>query len=70
MGMSSESSHVPTIDQLRAAALVHGVEPSDADLEAVRGFLATVLPALEAVESAQEQGFPPAGLFLPDPEAS
>lgn len=65
--MPSESSQVPTVDQLRAAARVHGVEPSDADLEAVQGFLATTLPALQEIEERQRHDVPPAGLFLPDP---
>ncbi len=67
--MSSESSHVPSLAELRAAALLHGVEPADADLEAVRGFLATILPALRAIEERQGPDVAPAGLFLPQPDA-
>jgi hypothetical protein len=35
---------------LRALAERQGVEPTDEDLEAVLGFLETVLPALEELE--------------------
>jgi hypothetical protein len=35
---------------LRALAERQGVEPSDEDLEAVLGFLAGILPALEELE--------------------
>lgn len=68
MGMNAESSHVPSVEQLRAAARVHGVEPTDADLEAARSFLTTVLPELARIEERLGQGDPPAGLFLPGPE--
>jgi hypothetical protein len=67
--MSTESSHVPSVDELRTVALVHGVEPADTDLEAVQGFLATILPVLVEIEARQGTDTPPAGLFLPDPEA-
>jgi hypothetical protein len=67
--MSTESSHVPSVEQLRSAALVHGVVPTDADLEAVQGFLATILPELAEIDARQGADTPPAGLFLPDPEA-
>ena len=36
-----------TVDDLRAQARLHGIEPDDADLEGVRDFLAVFLPALE-----------------------
>jgi hypothetical protein len=39
-----------TIDQLRAVASLHGIEPDDADLEGVREFLAVFLPAVEKLE--------------------
>ncbi len=67
--MSSESSRVPSIDHLRASAAVQGIEPTDADLAAVQAFLATVLPALAEIEERQAGDVPPAGLFLPAPEA-
>ncbi len=66
--MSSESSRVPSLDQLRAAAGAQGVEPADADLEAVQGFFATLLPALARIETRNETGLAPAGLFLPERE--
>ena len=48
---------------------MQGVEPTDADLEAVLGFLATVLPALRELEERTGRDIPPAGLYLP-PEAT
>ncbi len=68
--MSTESNHVPTVAELRSAARVHGVEPSDADLVAVQGFLATILPSLIEIEDRQGGELPPAGLFLPGAEES
>ena len=47
---------------------MHGVDPADADLEAVQGFLATILPALAEIEERQRPDVAPAGLFLPAPE--
>jgi hypothetical protein len=38
------------ISLLRALAERQGVEPTDEDLEAVVGFLETILPALEELE--------------------
>ena len=49
---------------------MQGVEPADADLEGVLGFLRTVLPALRELEEATARDVPPAGMYLPDPEAS
>jgi hypothetical protein len=68
--MTSESTPLPTVDELRALARVQGVEPSDADLEGVLGFLRTVLPALRELEERTGRDVPPAGLYLPDPEAT
>jgi hypothetical protein len=68
--MSSESSHAPSVEYLRAAAQVHGVEPADADLAAVRAFLDTILPKLREIEERQGGETSPAGLFLPDPGPS
>ena len=68
--MESESSPVPSLEELRARARLHGVEPTDADLEGVLGFLRTVLPSLRALEEATGRDVPPAGLYLPDPEAT
>ena len=45
------------------------VEPTDADLEAVRGFLATVLPMLAEIEAGLGLDEPPVAAFLPDQEA-
>jgi hypothetical protein len=47
MGMGPESSQV---DFLRALAGRQGIEPSDDDIEAVRGFLDRILPELERLE--------------------
>ena len=68
--MTSESTPLPTIDQLRALARVQGVEPTDADLEGVLGFLRTVLPALRELEEGTDRDVPPAGMYLPAPEAT
>lgn len=51
-----------TVDELRAQARQQGIEPDDADLEGVRGFLAVFLPALE--EPAE---LVPPGAGGPDP---
>ena len=40
---------------LRAICVRQGVTPEDADLEAVRGFLDAILPALAEVERALEE---------------
>jgi hypothetical protein len=45
---SSPNRHL--IDSLRAQAARAGVIPSDADLEAVLGFLTRILPALEEID--------------------
>jgi len=68
--MEAESSPVPSLEELRALARAQGVEPSDADLEGVLGFLRTVLPSLRELEEATPRDVPPAGLYLPDPEAT
>lgn len=44
------SPEPPTSAHLRAQAASLGVDPTDADLEAVLGFLATILPALVEIE--------------------
>lgn len=67
--MAAESTSLPSLDQLRALARIQGVEPSDADLEAVLGFLATVLPSLRELEQETGREVPPAGQYLPDPES-
>jgi hypothetical protein len=45
--MSSQSNG---LSFLRALAERQGVEPADEDLEAVLGFLETIVPALEELE--------------------
>jgi len=67
--MTGDSTPLPTLDELRALARVQGVEPTDADLEGVLGFLATVLPALRELEERTGRDVPPAGLYL-SPEAT
>ena len=68
--MTNESTPLPLLAELRALAAVQGVEPSDADLEGVLGFLRTVLPALRELEEQTGRDVPPAGMYLPDPEAA
>jgi hypothetical protein len=46
------------------------VEPSDVDLEGVLAFLRIVLPALRELEEQTGRDVPPAGTYLPDPEAT
>ena len=68
--MTHESTQLPTVEELRALARVQGVEPTDADLEGVLGFLRTVLPSLRELEEATGRDIPPAGMYRPDPEAT
>jgi hypothetical protein len=68
--MAAESTPLPSLEELRALARLQGVEPSDADLEGVLGFLATVLPTLRELEERTGRDVPPAGMYLPDPEAT
>ena len=68
--MAAESTPLPSLEQLRALARVQGVDPTDADLEGVLGFLRTVLPSLCELEEATGRDIPPAGMYLPDPEAT
>lgn len=55
----------PSLAHLRTLAEAQGVEPTDEDLEAVRAFLAVLLPAFEELERLIPPGTVPAGLFLP-----
>jgi len=49
--MPTESSPgPPSIEFLRAIAAQQGVDPDDADLEAVLGFLSVVMPGLAEIE--------------------
>ena len=65
-----ESTPLPSLEELRALARVQGVDPTDTDLDGVLGFLRTVLPALQELEERTGRDVPPAGMYLPDPEAS
>jgi len=67
--MSSDSIPLPALAELREQACRQGVDPTDADLEAVLGFLETVLPTLRELEEATSRAVPPAGMFLPDAES-
>ncbi|HUG66058.1 MAG TPA: hypothetical protein VMK83_12650 [Gaiellaceae bacterium] len=67
--MSSKFSRVSSVEALREAARAQGVEPTDADLEAVRGFLATILPTLAEIEDGFGPDTAPVALFLSDQEA-
>ena len=68
--MGAESTPLPSLAELRALARAQGVDPTDADLEGVLGFLRTVLPALRELEEGTGRDVPPAGVYLPDPEAT
>jgi hypothetical protein len=46
--------HSSSLEVLRQVAEAQGVEPSDDDLEAVRGFLDAILPALARLEEELE----------------
>jgi hypothetical protein len=48
--MGAESSPIPSLEHLRAAAAGQGVHPEDADLEAVLDFLVRILPPLREIE--------------------
>jgi hypothetical protein len=48
--MGAESSPVPAVEHLRAAAAAQGVFPEDEDLEGVLGFLERILPQLRELE--------------------
>ena len=58
-------AHPTSVSTLRALALRQSVTPSDADLEAVQAFLATVLVHLSEIEAALPPETPPAGRYLP-----
>ena len=68
--MGAESTPLPSLEELRALARAQGVDPTDADLEGVLGFLGNVLPALHELEGETGRDVPPAGMYLPDPEAT
>jgi hypothetical protein len=52
-------AHSNVISFLRALAERQGVEPTDEDLEAVAGFLETIMPALEELEELLPAGAVP-----------
>ena len=54
--MGPQSNAIPF---LRALAERQGVEPTDEDLEAVAGFLETIMPALEELEELLPAGAVP-----------
>jgi hypothetical protein len=64
--MASQSSPVPSLEELRALLRAQGIEPSDEDLVVASGFLATILPALREIEDEIPPGTAPAGLFFPE----
>lgn len=64
--MSNDSSPSLTVAELRSVARAQGVDPTDADLEAVIGFLASIVPALRRVEEETARDVPPAGMYLPE----
>jgi hypothetical protein len=66
--MSSKSSPVPTVAELRSQARAHGIEPRDEDLEAAAVFLASILPALREIEEETAVTTRPAALFRAEDE--
>jgi len=61
--MSEECSpRIPSPEALRELAASRGVHPTNADLDAVTGFLRSILPALDELERAIPPSTPPAGL--------
>ena len=68
--MGAESTPLPSLEELRALARAQGVDPTDADLEGVLGFLGNVLPPLRELEGETGRDVPPAGMYLPDREAT
>jgi hypothetical protein len=61
-------SSAPSVELLRVLAAQQGIHPADADLEAVRGFLAVLLPAFAELERKVPPETVPAGLPFPVPE--
>lgn len=64
--MPDDSSPSLTLAELRSVAHAQGVDPTEADLEAVIRFLATIVPALRAIEEETTRDVPPAGMYLPE----
>ncbi len=59
------ADRAPSIEYLRAAAALQGVEPSDEDLDAVQGFLGVLLPAFDVLEDVTPAETVPAAMFVP-----
>ena len=51
----------PTVDEIRAAAAREGLQPTAAELEGVRDFLAVFLPAVEGLAALLPAGGEGAG---------
>ncbi len=64
------SPEPPAFEHLRAQAASLGVDPTDADLEAVLGFLATILPALVEIERGLPLETAPADPYAPAGETA
>lgn len=58
------SPQIPTLVHLRAEAAARGITPTTADLEAVLGFLAVLLPAAAEVEQMLPPDAVPADPYL------
>jgi len=59
---------VPSIEELRRQARAQGIEPDDADLERVRGFLGVLFPQFAELERLIPPETVPAGVFRPEAE--
>ena len=59
------SGTAPSLEHLRAVAALHGVHPSDEDLEAVQGFLGVLLPEFAELDTLIPPGTVPAAMFVP-----
>ncbi|MFN0155004.1 MAG: hypothetical protein ACKVUT_11565 [Gaiella sp.] len=68
MSDTQSNDVTPPVDLLRARAALEGVHPTDEDLEAVRSFLSTILPALADLEQRLPEDAVIAALYLPEPE--
>jgi hypothetical protein len=60
---------VPSIEELRRQAAAQGIEPSDADLERVRGFLTVLYPQFAELERLVPPGTVPAAVYRPEAES-
>jgi len=66
--MGSQSSPVPSLDELRSLARGLGIEPYDEDLESAAVFLTSILPVLREIEEDLPPETRPAALFTPESE--